>query len=108
MARRASRIDRNQTEIVTAYRGVGATVELTHGQGKGFPDLVVGFRGLTHLVEVKDGEKPPSARKLTPDQVEWHAAWRGSPVHVVKNVDEALAVLGIMPTTDIEVKGTIS
>lgn len=107
MARRASRIDRNQPDIVKAYRGVGATVELTHAVGKGFPDLVVGFRGMTHLVEVKDGEKPPSARKLTPDQVEWHAAWKGSPVHVVKNVDEALAVLGIMPTTDIEHRGKI-
>lgn len=38
----------------------------------------------------KDGSKPPSARRLTPAQVEWHAAWRGS-VHVITDVEQAVA-----------------
>lgn len=38
--------------------------------------------------------RPPSARRLTPDQVQWHAAWRGQVV-VVTDVAEALAALGI-------------
>lgn len=46
------------------------------------------------LIEVKDGEKPPSARKLTPDQIEWHKNW-ASPVYVVNSVDEAIAVVSI-------------
>jgi hypothetical protein len=46
------------------------------------------------LLEVKDGSKPPSARKLTPDEAEWHSAWRGQVV-TVKSVAEALGVLGI-------------
>lgn len=89
---RAAKVDRNQSEIVAALRRVGATVEPLHAVGKGVPDLLVGFRGRNFLLEVKDQLKPPSARKLTPDQVKWHEAWRGQK-EVVKSVDEAIAVV---------------
>lgn len=92
--RRAARIDDNQPEIVQALRKVGATVTPTHTAGEGFPDLAVGFQGRNFLMEVKDGSKPPSGQKLTPPQVRWHATWSGQ-VAVVRDVDEALAVLGI-------------
>ncbi len=107
MPRYAAKVDDNQPEIVAAWRAVGASVLLLHRVGEGCPDTLVGFRGLSHLVEIKDGNKIPSARKLTKHQVEFHADWLGSPVHVVKNVDEALAVLGIMPTVGIEHRGEI-
>ena len=106
MARRASAVDANQKLIVKALRGAGATVQHLHGVGAGCPDLLVGFRRINYLMEVKDGKKPPSKRKPTPDQVIWHRDWRGN-AHVVKSVTEALAVLGIMPTTDIEHRGKI-
>ena len=37
------------------------------------------------FVEVKDGTKPPSARRLTPDEERWHAEVRafGAEVRVV-------------------------
>jgi hypothetical protein len=60
------------------------------------PDLLIGWRGKNLLVEVKDGSKPPSDRKLTPDQVKWHEAWRGQ-VCVVKSVQEALEAIGVKP-----------
>jgi hypothetical protein len=41
---------------------------------------------------VKDGSKPPSARKLTEDQVKWHAEWRGQ-VAVVENVEQAIEAI---------------
>lgn len=87
----AKRIDRNQPEIVSALRKAGVSVELTHEVGGGFPDLVCGVPEAVFLLELKDGDKPPSERKLTPDQVVWHARWRG-PVHIVTSVAEALAV----------------
>lgn len=90
---RAAKVDANQSEIVAALRRVGATVQPLHTVGKGCPDLAVGWRGQTFLIEVKDGNKPPSARKLTDDQVEWHGGWKGQ-VAVVKSVDEALAAIG--------------
>ena len=99
MPRYAAKVDDNQPEIVDAWRDVGASVELLHRGGGGCPDTLVGFRGKSYLVEIKDGNKPPSKRELLPTQVKWHRDWRGSPVHVVKNVTEALAVLGIMDAT---------
>jgi hypothetical protein len=44
--------------------------------------LAVGYGGVNYLVEVKDGAKPASARKLTPDEERWHQGWLGR-VHVV-------------------------
>ena len=94
MARRyAFATDANQPEIVRALRKVGALVEDTSKSGKGFPDLVVAFRGTVYLIEVKDGSKPPSKRKLTDDQVLWHEKWNGYAA-IVKNIDEALNVIG--------------
>jgi len=89
--RRAARVDDNQAEIVAALRAAGCTVQSLAAVGKGCPDAAVGFRGRNLLLEIKDGAKPPSKRKLTPDEERWHAAWRGQ-VAVVESVDEALGV----------------
>lgn len=92
--RRASKADANQPAIVDALRRAGASVQPLHAVGSGCPDILVGFRGVNLMVEIKDGNKPPSARRLTPDQVVWHDAWRGQ-VIVVKSVDEALTAIGV-------------
>jgi len=44
------------------------------------------------VLEVKDGNKPPSERKLTPDQVKWHESWRGQKA-IVMSVEESLSVV---------------
>ena len=67
--RRAARIDKNHDDIVQALRAVGATVQSLAAVGSGVPDLLVGFRKQTFLVEVKDGQASPSAKKLNPAQV---------------------------------------
>ena len=92
--RRSAKIDANQNDIVNALRRAGATVQSLAANGQGVPDLLVGFKGQTFLFEVKDGAKPASARKLTPDQVEWHKAWRGGPLVVVESAEQALSVIG--------------
>ncbi|MCG3770463.1 MAG: hypothetical protein JW384_01613 [Nitrosomonadaceae bacterium] len=86
---RAAKIDANQTEIVTALRKIGATVQILSAVGQGCPDLLIGYKGKNYLVEVKDGSKPPSQRKLTPDQVVWHRDWKGQ-VDVLSSVGEAM------------------
>lgn len=45
--------------------------------GHGAPDGAVGYGGLTLLVEIKDGKKPRSARKLTEDQEKFWSTWKG-------------------------------
>lgn len=81
--------DANQAEIVEALRKAGASVHDLADVGKGFPDLLVGYAGREWLMEVKapDGE-------LTPDQVDFIQTWHGA-VHVVRSVDDALAMIGI-------------
>ena len=91
--RRAARVDENQREIVAALRAAGATVEPLHFVGRGFPDILVGYRGRNYLIEIKDGRKPPSRRRLTPDEQAWHERWRGQ-VAVAESVEDALKIIG--------------
>jgi hypothetical protein len=90
--RRAARVDGNQPEIVAALRKIGASVHDTSGVGKGFPDLVVGYRGRNWLMELKDSSQPPSRRRLTDDQVDFVAGWRGHWA-VVESAEEAIELL---------------
>lgn len=92
--RRAHQVDVNQEAIVEALRGVGATVEVTSGHGHGYPDLTVGYRGATFLLEIK---QPGQAAALTPDERKWHLFWRGHAV-VVCDVDSALRAVGCRAT----------
>jgi len=71
-------------------------VQPLHTVGKGCPDLLCGVRGTNLLVEIKDGQKVPSARKLTPDEAAWHQSWRGQ-VAIIESVDDALALVGAVP-----------
>ena len=90
--RRASAVDANHTQIVAAFRKLGCTVLSLAAVGKGCPDLCVAYRKQNHLVEVKDGEKVPSARTLTPDQKVFHAIW-GTPVEIVESIDDVVKCL---------------
>lgn len=90
--RRASRTDRNQSEIVEALRKLGASVQPLHSAHDGIPDLLVGYQGRNFLIEVKDGERVPSARKLTPCQVQWHREWSGQAA-IVTSTEEAIALV---------------
>jgi hypothetical protein len=83
------KVDSNQTRVVKALRDLGATVQHLHAVGKGCPDLLVGYKGNNYLLEVKDGEKPESQRKLTPDQVIWHYDWKGH-VAIVTSPKDAI------------------
>lgn len=85
----ASKIDANQPAIVKAFRDMGVRVQVLSHVGKGFPDLLICVRGKLALVELKDGARSPSARKLTPDEQAWHTEWQGAPIFVVTSIDEA-------------------
>jgi hypothetical protein len=93
---RAARVDQNHDQVVTALRAAGATVQSLAGVGKGVPDLLVGYKGQTMLMEVKDGFKPPSKRVLNEDQLRWHGSWNGGALAVVDSPDAALRILGVL------------
>lgn len=109
------RVDKNQPDIVKKFRSMGASVAHTHSVSQGFPDIVVGVKGLSLvgdfdvekvleaianiegikvienvslIVEIKDDTQPPSKRKLTEDETKWHDSWKGQ-VAIVENEIEA-------------------
>jgi hypothetical protein len=95
MARYRARIDGNHNDIKSALLAVGAQVQSLASVGDGCPDLLVAFRGAWHVLEVKDGTKPPSHRKLTPAEEMWLMRFdEVAPVYIVNSVDEALEVIG--------------
>ncbi len=96
--RRASKVDRNQSEIVAALRRVGVTVQPLHAVGQGCPDLLCGFRGRNILIECK----MPKTGKLTADQVEFHGGWKGQ-VAVALNADAAIAIV-----MGLQLRGVVS
>lgn len=87
--RKASRIDSNQHEIVKTFLDLGCSVQHLHVIGNGCPDILVGYQSMNYLIEIKDGMKVPSRRKLTRDERNWHLTWQGQAC-VIKSVDEAI------------------
>lgn len=98
--RYAARVDDNHSEIVRALERVGVYVIDCSHVGSGFPDLLCAYRGRWTLVEVKDGAKSASRRKLTPAQTIFYAEAmaKGCKVHVVENVEQAVRLLGSIGT----------
>jgi hypothetical protein len=68
MRKKINHVDANQSEIVKALRRQGALViDCTGDSTIGF-DLLVAYRGWLIPVEVKDGAKAASDRKLTENE----------------------------------------
>jgi hypothetical protein len=93
--RRRAKVDANQGTIVRVLRQVGADVQSIATVGDGVPDLLVAYRGVWYVGEVKDGEKVASAQQLTPDEMEWHSRFgRNATIHVWRSADDALRTIG--------------
>jgi hypothetical protein len=89
MTRTRARVDKNQDEIVALLRSWPAvTVQSLASVGGGVPDLLVGYKQMTVLVEVK-GVKG----KLTTFQEDWHGRWTGAPVVIVRSQEDAIKLL---------------
>lgn len=83
--RRNPRRDGNEATIIEVLRRCGWSVQALSIRGG--PDLLLGRHGDTVVAEVKQ----PKGR-LRDAQAAWHEAWRGSPVIVLRTVEEALAL----------------
>lgn len=95
MGRYTQRTDSNHAEIVRRARQVGCAVIDIHALA-GTLDIVVGFRGVIYLVEIKDGAKIPSKRRLTPAEEKTVEEFRrvDCPVYIVESADDLLRVIG--------------
>jgi len=93
--RRAAKVDANQAEVVVALQKAGASVTSLAAVGGGVPDLLVSWGGRWYVLEVKDGARPPSRRKVRANQAAWHDQQRAE-VHVVLSPEDALRALGMI------------
>ena len=87
------RTDANHGDVVKALRQAGATVVSLASIGDGCPDLLVGYRAETLLIEVKDGSKPKSEQALTPDEENFRIKWEGSIIYTVNSIEQALKLI---------------
>ena len=86
--RYAAKVDKNQKEIVLALRLAGAYVWVI-----GLPvDLLVGYKGHTFLVEVKDGPR----KRLTALQDDFFKNWPGSTLARIDGPGAALRRIGVV------------
>lgn len=97
--RRAARRDRNHVDVLDHARAHGVSVLDLAALGDGCPDslwCVSGPHGFVYsLVEIKDGSKPPSERKLTPDQRAFHLRWPDA-IPIVTSREDADRLISAM------------
>lgn len=89
MPRRAAKTDKNHSEIVNGLKatfGPDCVFDLS-AVGHGCPDIMVGVRGKTILLEIKTNTGKP-----TPSQIRFFQSWRGQAAFV-RSLDEALTVI---------------
>jgi hypothetical protein len=91
--RRAARRDANHQSVGDHLRKLGWSVLDLADAGDGVPDLAVAMPGFAALVEIKDGSKPPSARKLTPKEQKVKDNWQGPYVVALSGEDAAVQLL---------------
>jgi hypothetical protein len=99
MSRRyAKRRDENHKDMLDSARRIGADVIDMASFECGF-DALMRFRDKIYLVEIKNGRKCKSARKLTDSETQTRLVWMSS-YHVVKNVVELYEMFGVIPKTN--------
>jgi Holliday junction resolvase len=83
-----SSLDANHAEIVAKLRAIGATVVDLAKVGRGCPDLLVGWRGKTYLMEIKTAKG-----YIRPTQEQFFRSWTGGHIAIVRSFDDALDVM---------------
>lgn len=74
--RRAAKVDDNQKQVVALFRKLGWYV-LIISQLKNCCDIIVSKNKITIAIEIKDGKKPPSSRKLSEGELKFEREWQG-------------------------------
>jgi negative regulator of genetic competence, sporulation and motility len=71
---RANKKDANHNEIESYFRSLGFVTLDIHDLKK-CCDIVVSKANFTAMIEIKDGSKPPSQRRLTEGEIEFRDYW---------------------------------
>lgn len=98
--RLAAKRDANHKQILDAFRKAGCSILDLSRVGGGCPDVLVARNGHSLLVEIKDGTKAPSRRKLRGNQEDFRLRWRGR-ICVANCIDDVLLILNTIITKGI-------
>lgn len=106
MRYRRHKLDANQREIADGLARLGCTVVDLSAVGGGCPDLLVGYRGRTYLIEIK---APDAAKRrwntsthaaTLERQQKWRDNWSGRAVAVVTTLVQAAIAVGLEVVVD--------
>ena len=98
---RASRQDSNHGIIRQVFIDAGLSTLDLH-QLKGACDLIVGGLGINVLIEIKDGSKPPSKRRLTEKEEAFHNRWIG-PLFIIETIEQARTLPNQLSHVEVDV-----
>ena len=84
----ANRRDGNHVEIVKDLAKLGFEVVDTSRVGDGFPDLIVGYKGKTGLVEIKI-----KGQGLGKEQAEFHSRWTGGIIILARCAEDVMEAM---------------
>ena len=88
----AAKVDANHAEVVKEFRKLGWYV-LNVSQLKNCCDIIVSKAGRVFAIEIKDGNKPPSQRKLTEGELRFQKEWQGN-YSIVESIDDVRLIDG--------------
>ena len=89
--RRAARKDANHNEITDLFISMGWSV-LDISQLKNACDAFVSKGHRTIAIEIKDGKKPPSQRKLSKGESEFKDSWNGEWA-LIESTEDAIKLI---------------
>lgn len=97
MPRYKAKTDTTQQDIIDGLREYGCTVVDLSKAGRGVPDLLVGWRHDTFLVECKTNLNKGEIERFsyTDAQIRFHAMWTGKPIISVSNAEDAWKAIRI-------------
>lgn len=95
--RRAAKVDDNHVEIRDAAKKMGAGWLDVH-QLKNCCDAFMAYKGVTVAIEIKDGNKPPSRRKLTEGERKFSEGWvaTGGKFAVIESIEQLRVLMNNM------------
>jgi hypothetical protein len=86
------RVDENQKTLIHTFICLGASVLNLSTVGRGCPDLLIGYKGKTVLVEIKSSTKAT----FTEPQIKFMQEWRGGAVSRIDSVDAAIRLIKML------------
>jgi hypothetical protein len=92
MSKYAKKVDENQKTIVHTFIALGASVLNLSTVGRGCPDLLIGYRGKSILVEIKRDAKAT----FTEPQIKFMQEWRGGAVSRIDSIDAAIRLVKLL------------